>query len=222
MSLNPWQTLLQRIVERRKVGIVGTIVVLIWEQLERSISNLWNVNDIFTVYTWGTIEGRPYTLIKLTFCSCWQKIKWDKLLNSTKRDSILRARHFPRILILGPDSERFSAFIYLFHAAFRSCINLAFVKGFAGPRRLIEGEADGWGALGNSLGQSRQKKPWLLQKVLFERPWSLATLTYPDVTRWLGSMEATCWATWECHRVTVVVVHWELAGILELHLGEGE
>lgn len=73
LTLNPWQALLHCIVESRKIWVVGTIIILIWEELESSISNLWDVNNIFRVYAWRTIEGRSYTLIELTFCCCKKK-----------------------------------------------------------------------------------------------------------------------------------------------------
>jgi hypothetical protein len=127
--------------------------------LERSISNLWDVDNIFRVYACRSIEGRTHTLIRLTFGRCCKKEMKNKL-NIWKK-VIPGACHLPRIL--GPVNERFRAFIDFFHAAFRSCSNLILVKGLA-KRRLTDGDADGWGALGNSLGQSTQKKPLLLRR----------------------------------------------------------
>ena len=43
MILNPCRALLYYIVERREIRIVGTVVILICEELERSISDLWDV-----------------------------------------------------------------------------------------------------------------------------------------------------------------------------------
>ena len=168
MTLNPRQARLYRIVESRKAWIVRAVAILIWEQLERSISDLRDVDYIFAVYAWGSIEGRANTLIKcLTFGYCKKEMR-NQLLKTKQRIDIRGARHLPRIL--GPVNERFSALAAdLFHAALRSCSNLFLVRGFAALRRLTDGDADGWATLGNSLGQSTQKKPWLLKKVLFEK-----------------------------------------------------
>ena len=164
MSFNPCQACLYYIVERIKVRIVGTVVILIWEQLEGSKSDFWDVKYIFGIYTWRSIEWWADTLfIGLTF-GCCTKIE-KHVLETIKRDNIPGAIHLPRIL--GPVNERLSAFAVLFHSALRSSSNLLLVIGLAALRRLPDGVAEVWGALGNSLGQSTQKKPWLLKKIMF-------------------------------------------------------
>lgn len=91
--------------------------------------------------------------------------KWETSQNYA-RDNIPGACHLPRIR--GPVKERFCDRIDFFHAAFRSWSNLILVKGFA-ERRLTDGDAEGWGPLGNSLGQSTQKKPAVLKEMLLKK-----------------------------------------------------
>lgn len=57
LSAYPIQTLIQCVVESRKVRIVYSIRVLVWEKLECSKSDFWNVDNIFTVNTLGSIES---------------------------------------------------------------------------------------------------------------------------------------------------------------------
>lgn len=91
MFLNPCQTRLYCIVERIKVWIGWTVVILIWEQLESSKSDLWNVKYIFGIYTWRSIEWWADTgFILLTFGYC--KKKWET-----------RSRNYSKgIIYLGP------------------------------------------------------------------------------------------------------------------------
>jgi len=63
---DPINALLDSVIEGRQIGIIRPILLLIWEQLERSKTNLRNVNNVFTVDPMGTIKGGSQPRFRIT------------------------------------------------------------------------------------------------------------------------------------------------------------